>query len=121
MAMTMGRERVRHTDRKKCGGRGGREGRMERNLLAIEDQKRRQPHHTTQHHTIRRTGTTIEMGTGRDEMRHDREWRCMEMTMGGEREREERVRHTDTQTDTHTDRGVAGEEGGTEGDLHPIA
>jgi hypothetical protein len=32
------------------------------------------------------------------------------MAMGGEREREERVKHTDT----HTDRGVAGEEGGRE-------
>jgi hypothetical protein len=34
----------------------------------------------------------------------------MAMAMGGEREREERVRHTDRQTD----RGVAGEEGGRE-------
>jgi hypothetical protein len=37
----------------------------------------------------------------------------MAMAMG-EREREERVRHTDRQTDRHTDRGVAGEEGGRE-------
>jgi hypothetical protein len=83
-----------------------------------EDQKRRQPHHTTQHDTIRHTGTTIEIDTGRDETRHDREWRCMAMAMGGEREREERVRHTDRHTerhtDRHTDRGVAGEEGGRE-------
>jgi hypothetical protein len=121
-----------------------------------EDQKRRQPHHTTQHDTIRHTGTTIEIGTGRDEMRHDREWRCMAMAMGGKRGESEAHRQTDRQTDTQTemwrerregmamhgdgdgrkerreseahrqtdtqtDRGVAGEEGGREGDLLPIA
>jgi hypothetical protein len=45
----------------------------------------------------------------------------MAMAMGGEREREERVSHTDTQTDRQTDRGVAGEEAGREGDLQAIA
>jgi hypothetical protein len=94
------------TERSVAGEEGGRLT----SYRMREDQKRRQPHHTTQHDTIRHTETTIEIGTGRDGMRHDREWRCMAMAMGGEREREERMRHRDRQTEVWRERREGGRE-----------
>jgi hypothetical protein len=106
-------ERVRHTDRHTDTQTEMWRERREGDLQAIAWERiRRGDSHTTQHDTIWHTGTTIEIGTGRDETWHDREWRCMAMAMGGEREREER--EWGTQTDTQTDKGVAGEEGGRE-------
>jgi hypothetical protein len=74
---------VRHIDTQTETDRGvaGQEGGRETYNLSHE-RIRRGDSHTTRHD--RHTGTTIEIGTGRDETRHDKEWRCM--PMGGEGE-----------------------------------
>jgi hypothetical protein len=107
--MKRGREWGTQTDTQTDRGVAGEEGGRLTVYRMREDQKRRQPHHTTQHDMIRHTGTTIEIGTGRDET-----WQGMAMHGDGDgrKERREWGTQTDRQTDTQTEMWRERREGG---------
>jgi hypothetical protein len=76
-------ERVRHTDRQthrqthrqRFGGRGGREGGRLTVYRMREDQKRRQPHHTTRYDTTHRNNDRDRHRTRRDMTGNGDAWR----------------------------------------------
>jgi hypothetical protein len=93
MAMAMGgererEERVRHTDRHTDRGGAGEEGGRERltPYRMREDQKRRQPHHTTRYDTTHRNNDRDRHRTRRDMTGNGDAWRCDGRREGKRRE-----------------------------------